>query len=478
MKNQLEDNKLNVIIGDVDWETFEEIAKIKDNYNFINLSSEFAVNFILEYEKVDVLIISRKISNTDEIVKKALKKKANTYIIGKDIKYPLDLEEIEKILQKELKNKSEKDESVKSGGFKKYLNSIFRPKESKSKSHLPEANKNKSSKINSKKSPEIIKSEIKVREIAGAENSNFSKNDDYGTHEYESLMKEDSFDLGEVLEREVKDEPENRSGHITEDRVEETVGRGIEDRVEKALNFQNTKAIKQKIIVFIKAKGGVGSTILSLFLAYIFRKMKTLLIDLNFSEGGGDIGFYLNIPKTPNIIAFTEGYNRNAMENSIVNLIDDLDILQTPPTYELSKKMDLQDIYSLIDIAKRKYHLIIFDLPNQINDMYLGVLDIADLVIMVSDYTLGSISRLVSINNRFIYNDLEKILVMNRTRNGNGYKFSKDQLKQFFNLKELVFLNEDASLSGKTNFAGFDFRSLKKFGDLTSKVMDLLTCDY
>ena len=67
---------------------------------------------------------------------------------------------------------------------------------------------------------------------------------------------------------------------------------------------------------------------------------------------------------------------------------------------------------------------------------------------------------------------------MNRTRNGNGYKFSKDQLKQFFNLKELVFLNEDASLSGKTNFAGFDFRSLKKFGDLTSKVMDLLTCDY
>jgi Flp pilus assembly CpaE family ATPase len=166
------------------------------------------------------------------------------------------------------------------------------------------------------------------------------------------------------------------------------------------------------------------------------------------------------------------------MENSIVNLIDDLDILQAPPTYELSKKMDLQDIYSLVDIAKRKYHLIIFDLPNQINDMCLGVLDIADLVIMVSDYTPGSISRLVSINNRFIYNDLEKILVMNRTRNGNGYEFTKDQLKQFFNLKELVFLNEDVSLSGKTNFAGFDFRSLKKFEGLTSKVMDTLTCDY
>jgi MinD-like ATPase involved in chromosome partitioning or flagellar assembly len=447
MKNQAEDNKLNVIIGDVDWETFEELAKIKDNYNFINLSSEFAVNFILEYEKVDVVILSRKISNTDEIVKKASKKKTSTYIIGKDIKYPLDLKEIEKILGKELKGKSEKGENVKINGFKKYLSNIFGSNKDKHEIRLPKK----------------IKSEIKVKETTGVKKSSLSKNDDYNTYKGESLIDADFKDLEKAIE----------SG--TEDRAKKNL---VENVNPAALSLQNTKAIKQKIIVFIKAKGGVGSTILSLFLAYIFRKMKTLLIDLNFSEGGGDIGFYLNIPKTPNIIAFTEGYNRNAMENSIVNLIDDLDILQAPPTYELSKKMDLQDIYSLVDIAKRKYHLIIFDLPNQINDMCLGVLDIADLVIMVSDYTPGSISRLVSINNRFIYNDLEKILVMNRTRNGNGYEFTKDQLKQFFNLKELVFLNEDASLSGKTNFAGFDFRSLKKFEGLTSKVMETLTCDY
>ncbi len=458
MKNQAEDNKLNVIIGDVDWETFEEIAKIKNNYNFINLSSEFAVNFILEYEKVDVVILSRKISNTDEIMKKASKKKASTYIIGKDIKYPLDLEEIEKILQKELKDKSEKDENVKNNGFKKYLSSIFRSNKDKHKNKLPKK----------------IKSEIKVKETTEVKKSSLSKNDDYDTYKGESLTDADFIDLEKAIERGTEDRAEKG----IENRVESKIKNLVENVNPAALSLQNTKAIKQKIIVFIKAKGGVGSTILSLFLAYIFRKMKTLLVDLNFSEGGGDIGFYLNIPKTPNIIAFTEGYNRNAMENSIVNLIDDLDILQAPPTYELSKKMDLQDIYSLIDIAKRKYHLIIFDLPNQINDMCLGVLDIADLVIMVSDYTPGSISRLVSINNRFIYNDLEKILVMNRTRNGNGYEFTKDQLKLFFNLKELVFLNEDVSLSGKTNFAGFDFRSLKKFEGLTSKVMDTLTCDY
>jgi Flp pilus assembly CpaE family ATPase len=205
--------------------------------------------------------------------------------------------------------------------------------------------------------------------------------------------------------------------------------------------------------------------------------MKTLLVDLNFSEGGSDAGYYLNIPKSPNMIVFTEGYSRIAMDNAIIKIAENFDLLQPPPTYELAKKMDLQDIYSLIDIAKRKYHLIIFDLPNLINEMYLGVLDIADLVIMISDNTLGSIGRLISINNRFIYEDLEKILVINRTRNGNGLTYTKNQLRQFFNLKELIFLEEDNFLNGRTDFSNFNFDILKNFGDLSNKVLDLLTYD-
>ena len=44
------EGRLNVIVADVDWETFETVSQIKRDFNFINLSSEFAVNFILEYE--------------------------------------------------------------------------------------------------------------------------------------------------------------------------------------------------------------------------------------------------------------------------------------------------------------------------------------------------------------------------------------------------------------------------------------------
>jgi hypothetical protein len=96
---------------------------------------------------------------------------------------------------------------------------------------------------------------------------------------------------------------------------------------------------------------------------------------------------------------------------------------------------------------------------------------------MISDNTLGSIGRLISINNRFIYEDLEKILIINRTRNGNGLTYTKNQLRQFFNLKEIIFLEEDNFLNGRTDFSNFNFDILKNFEDLSNKVLDLLTYD-
>jgi len=443
------ESRLNVIVADVDWETFETVSQIKRDFNFINLSSEFAVSFILEYEKVDILILSRKISNIEEITKKAAKKKSKVYIIGKDLKYPLEAAEVESLLARELEIKTGKESQKKRLGIKDSLAGLF-----KSKKHViskPPVNISKPSVYINKPATKVNKSST---------NSVSPRTESLEPDNSEKLLTQDE----DYFAEEINIAEEN---NIKEENII-----AEENNINK-----NTKAIKQKIIIFTKAKGGVGSTILSIFLAHTFRKMKTLLVDLNFSEGGSDTGYYLNIPKSPNMIVFTEGYSRSAMDNAIVKIAENFDLLQPPPTYELAKKMDLQDIYSLVDIAKRKYHLIIFDLPNLINEMYLGVLDIADLVIMISDNTLGSIGRLISINNRFIYEDLEKILVINRTRNGNGLTYTKNQLRQFFNLKELVFLEEDNFLNGRTDFSNFNFDILKNFGDLSNKVLDLLTYD-
>ena len=460
-KNSTLDNKINryinsfnIILADKDLETFERIRKLNNKFNFINLSSDFAVNFILEYEKIDLIIISKKISNLQNIIEKANRKKISVYILGRDIKLPINEEEIENILLTEIKNKIFNSESRRFN-IKKYISYFLNPGRAK------ELTLQSNSKPGGR-----IKDRFKE------ENNKY----DYKCEKRLSSKVVDSEDLFKGSKKSSDDKEINNSCFHQKNSDMEFEKKIIPVQKDD-LEIKNIKTIKQKIIILSKAKGGVGSTTISIFLGYMFDRVKTLLVDLNFSEGGGDISYYLDIPRAPNILNFIDGYNRNSLENSVIRIKKNLDILQAPPTYEMSRKVDLQDIYCLADIAKKKYHIIIFDLPNKFDDLVLGVIDLADLLIMVSDHTLGSIGRLIKMNNRFIYNDLEKILIVNKYSKANKLNLFENRIEQFFNLKDFLFLDESEMLRGKSEFSDFDFNNLKSFNCLTEKVFDLLTCE-
>lgn len=394
-------NKLNIILADTRLETFKELSEINKEYNFINLNSDFAVNFVMEYEEVDLIIISKNIGNLEEINRKANSKNILLYQIGKDLKYPLDIKEIRKVLTRELKKKLEKQETNKlkiSDFF-----SIFKYK-SNNRSRLEK-------------------------------------------HKIDKSQNEKNRKLQKPTSKNIKNEKEIRE----------------------------YKTIKQKIIVFVKAKGGVGSTLLSIYLGYCLRNLKTILIDLNFAEGGGDVSYYLDIPKYPNIVNFISGYNDKKIKESAINFINKFDILQAPPTIELSKLIDLQDIYNLVDIIKKKYDIVIFDLPNILNDFYFGVTDLADIMIMISDGTIGSIGRLSKINKEFNYSDLQKILIFNKQLHGKNIDIKAYQ--NIFSTKDIINIDKVDSLNEKSDYSKFDFGSLKEFKEFKNKVMQLLTVE-
>ncbi len=447
-------NSLNIILADRDLETFKRFQKLSDKFNFINLSSSFAVNFILEYEKIDLIIISKGISNIENILERANRKKINVYILGKDIKWPISEKELESILFKEARNKMLR-ENKRRFSFKNIISYLSRSSSIK-KTILGSNN--------------VLEEKV----ICKSNQENESNDNKYKKVSYEKLKKSKS--LSEEINN-INDEKKVNSKGCDLLSSNKNFEDNIVSGQENNYSDKSIKTIKQKVIILSRVKGGVGSTTISIFLGYILNKVKTLLVDLNFSEGGGDISYYLDIPRSPNILNFIEGYNRESLENSVINVKKNLDILQTPPTYEMSKKIDLQDIYCLADIAKKKYHLIIFDLPNKFDDLLLGVIDLADLLIMVSDYTLGSISRLISVCNKFLYNDLEKILIVNKFQKINELNLIKTQIKQFLNLKDFVFLEEDKILRQKSEFVNFNFNNLRSFSRLTDKVFDLLTCD-
>ena len=100
-----ESELLKTIIADTDLETFEVLKKISDKYDVIFLSSDFAINFILEYERIDLVLVSNKISNLNSIIERTKKKKIKLLVFGRDIKYPVSYQEVEDLLNNEQEKK-------------------------------------------------------------------------------------------------------------------------------------------------------------------------------------------------------------------------------------------------------------------------------------------------------------------------------------------------------------------------------------
>ena len=453
---------LKVIIADTDLKTFDELKELNNKFSTIFLSSEFAVNFILEYEKIDIAVISKKISNLNGIIERANKRNTKILMPGRDLNYPIDPKELEKILEREYEKKIA---NSKKGSFA-FKNILDKLNIGKNK-FLNRYFENKPDQKNINK---IDPYKDRARSNTENQKSNKTQCIDVPNNQKEENA------ISEYNKTNIPAKILNGGDlktSFTEKSLSSKNDPSIKDDPDKLVQ-RTMKIIKQKVIILTKAKGGVGSTTISLFLSTALKDFSTLLVDLNFSEGGGDISYYLDTPKSPNILDFLNGYNRESLENSVIRFNKNLDILQSPPTFEQSKKIELQDIYCLTDIAKKKYHLIIFDLPNQLGDFWLGAIDLADLLILISDFTLGSIGRLLKINNRYLYGGLEKLLVFNRYQKQNGFNPLDSQISNFFELNDYIFIEEDEILRKKVDYSDYDFSSTTKFHNLTNKVLELL----
>lgn len=120
-------------------------------------------------------------------------------------------------------------------------------------------------------------------------------------------------------------------------------------------------AYRQKIIAVCRVKGGVGCSVFALSLAYALSKeLKTLLIDLNIAEGGSDLVYYLNLPDYPYLGAPAVPWNNWAVE-----VEPGFFVMQAPRVYA-EHNINVQE---LVRLARQDYDAIVFDLPNDHNDL-------------------------------------------------------------------------------------------------------------
>jgi len=425
-------SEFKIIVADTDLDIFEEIKKIKENFCFINLNSEYAINFVMEYEKIDLALVSMNIPNIEKIIDRAKRRKIKLLIVEKDLPKNFDSKHIRKIFIREFENKKSTSKPKESKEIKGLLNRMFKTNR--------ETINIKNSTDNSTSSS-LMRSENEV-EIKLKDNKKIINTKNMHMNNIENEIKYDDL----IVKKKNK-----------------------KDKEEKI------RAVKQKILAVLRVKGGVGSTTITYFIATLLNNIKTLIIDLNFSEGCSDLGYYLNTSKTPNLTFFSENCDKNSFESSLININKNLDIILPPPSHEISDRIDLKEIYTLVDIARKKYDLMIFDLPNKIDEFYLGITDIIDILILISDESLGSLGRMTEVVSKYIYDGLEKIFIVNKIKNFKNINPNIEIIKNYLKINCFLFIPYFKELDSILDLKQSYFENLDGFENLKETTLKMLT---
>lgn len=150
------------------------------------------------------------------------------------------------------------------------------------------------------------------------------------------------------------------------------------------------------IITVISNKGGVGKTSIALGTGfYLSAKTNnsTLLMELDSSPG--DFGPIFDIDGTRSLefaIRFPENF-----QNYLKKIKDDLYVLKGIPNPFIVESINEKELSNLLGVMSEKYENIVIDTQTVMNRLIVEACRIAGKIILITDYSLESISRVINL---------------------------------------------------------------------------------
>ncbi|MCE5329302.1 AAA family ATPase [bacterium] len=227
----------------------------------------------------------------------------------------------------------------------------------------------------------------------------------------------------------------------------------------------NLNKANSLIISIISNKGGVGKTSIAICCGIYFahrQNKKTLVVELDSSPGDFGPLFDINNDNSLDIaIKFPDRF-----KNYVKNIYKNLDVLKgfsNPINAESIKEIEIQTLFHLMS---EFYDVIIIDTQTVLNGTIIDALKISDNIILVSESTIESLSRiseLISIlNNKFLIDKNKFQLIVNKKRFFDLFKV-KDiskildfPVKGFISFdkkfnKNLIIFNQNSFIRSKLN---------------------------
>lgn len=152
------------------------------------------------------------------------------------------------------------------------------------------------------------------------------------------------------------------------------------------------------IINISSNKGGAGKTSIAVVTGIYFSKIKkepTLLLELDSSPGDFSILFDIDPDKTLEMAIRFPGQ----FYKYIKRIGDNIDVMGGIKDPIRAEKIESSDFYGLMIALQKNYKNIIIDTQTVINGLMIDAYLLSDKIILVTDYSIESIGRILVLYN-------------------------------------------------------------------------------
>jgi pilus assembly protein CpaE len=189
-----------------------------------------------------------------------------------------------------------------------------------------------------------------------------------------------------------------------------------------------------KMVAFVGARGGVGTTTLAINLAWYLadrQKRRVLLLDLDLQNG--DCALALNVSPTPGLcdaLANPQRIDSVFLERAMVAHSERLFVLSTEEPLHADVDFGAEAIETLVGALRAQFHYIIVDVPRLPGAPYRLSLGMADIRVIVADQTLRSVRDTVRLQAALGGGDAahRNLIVANRSGEGGRYVMTLEEM--------------------------------------------------
>jgi len=170
--------------------------------------------------------------------------------------------------------------------------------------------------------------------------------------------------------------------------------------IDSYLELKNNKISSAKnsdccIISVISNKGGAGKTSIAITSGLCFAKelcKRTLLLEIDSSPGDFGAVFDIESEKSFELaLRFPEKF-----DYYVKNIFKNLDVMKGVSDPLIAERIKETDVHNLFEFLTSKYDCIIIDTQTVINGTLLDVLRLSNVILLVSECSLESFSRISS----------------------------------------------------------------------------------